>query len=132
MVASLNSYVNEYEIFFTVLNGGRIGVSFNVGKIQYAVQKSTSEQLTYTNPIVSKNMFSFELTPQLEYMLGLKVWVVHPEVLATKKSLHNIVAGYNDNTMTMIKYMLRTYRERWRDGKNGALVQTFYGKWLQI
>jgi hypothetical protein len=93
MVASLNSYVNEYEIFFTVLNGGRIGVSFNVGKIQYAVQKSTSEQLTYTNPIVSKNMFSFELTPQLEYMLGLKVWVVHPEVLATKKSLHNLSQG---------------------------------------
>jgi hypothetical protein len=63
-------------------------------------------------------------------MLGLKEWIVHPEVLAVKKTLHNIVRGYNDTTMTMIKYMLRTYRERDNDGKNGALAQTFYGKWL--
>jgi hypothetical protein len=48
MVASINSFVNEYELFFTVLNGGRIGVSFNVGKMQIAVQKTPTDQFTYT------------------------------------------------------------------------------------
>jgi hypothetical protein len=39
MISTLNSYVNEYELFFTILSGGRIGVSFNIGNMEHVVKK---------------------------------------------------------------------------------------------
>ena len=40
---------------------------------------------------------------------SIPIGYVHPEVLRLRKKYHNIIRGYNDDTMTLIKYMIITY-----------------------
>jgi hypothetical protein len=80
IVKELNRFVMEYGMHFSILAGGRVGVSLGISP-KYVYRYSDADNLAHTNYIVkSTNDFSFEMTKDLKYMLGLDAYVMHPEV----------------------------------------------------
>jgi hypothetical protein len=76
LISTLNRLTNEFDLFFFILNGGRVGVRFasyvslycpNLGAVGYQKRELP-------------NMFNFEMTDDLTYMLGLSSFVLHPTV----------------------------------------------------
>ncbi|CAB3984012.1 Hypothetical predicted protein [Paramuricea clavata] len=85
MLDYLNELVDEYDMVFVKQDGGRVGVKFN-GDIQYVYQTIGTPYSELSAPFSggAETSFDFEMTPSLEYMLGLKEWVVHPDMIAAK------------------------------------------------
>ncbi|CAB3990826.1 Hypothetical predicted protein [Paramuricea clavata] len=83
MLEYLNELVDEYDMVFVKQDGGRVGVKFN-GVIQYIYQAKKPSYAELSKPYTRSSSFDFEMTPSLEYMLGLNEWVVHPDMVAAK------------------------------------------------
>jgi hypothetical protein len=82
LLKELNKYVNEYDISFMVLSGGRVGVSFNVSDISFIYRYGDGDHIKQCKYAINypKHDVVFEITKDLKYMLGLETWVLHPEV----------------------------------------------------
>ncbi|CAB3995355.1 Hypothetical predicted protein [Paramuricea clavata] len=88
LISILNSYVYEYDVRFTVLNSGRIGVTYSIEREYW--HSDTNIVTTNSAPLqiyqtFSQNTnegteFEMELTESLQYMLGLRKIVVHSSV----------------------------------------------------
>ena len=77
MIETLNIFVEEYDMNFMVLSGGRVGVTFNSGSLRFIHRYNNTDEVQIDPYRIShlggyNQEFFVELTPQLEYMLGLK------------------------------------------------------------
>jgi hypothetical protein len=75
ILKELNNYVNEYDMHFMVLSGGRVGVSFNVSDISFIYRYNDNENIVSRKYLIydPKNDINFEMTKNLKYMLGLEL-----------------------------------------------------------
>ncbi|CAB3980636.1 Hypothetical predicted protein [Paramuricea clavata] len=93
LLDTLNTFVAEYDVKFTLLNNGRIGVTYNIER-EYWHSNTHIKRVTTKPPHQVFQAFSqntaegdeFEMmyTKSLEYMLGLRKLIVHPDVVETK------------------------------------------------
>jgi hypothetical protein len=102
----LNSYVEEYDIKFTILNGGRIGVTYNtIWNYFYSDSSKIVTGQSNPNQVFEKHTHTslvgdeveIELTKTLQYMLGMDDLVVHPLVQELKKFILQYNPSVKDN-----------------------------------
>jgi hypothetical protein len=122
LIKELNRAVMEYELHFSILAGGRIGVT--LGLSPKYVRRYNNEDLVSVNYIVrTHNDFSFELTKDLKYMLGLDDYILHPEVAGSTW------ASNDKPLLTQIKLILTTIIwKRYNSKTINKLWSFFYGK----
>ncbi|CAB4013521.1 Hypothetical predicted protein [Paramuricea clavata] len=107
LISTLNAYVSEYDVRFTILNSGRIGVTYSIEREYWYsdvhIKKATSDApvqvfQTFTQNTDEGNEFEMVFTETLEYMLGLRKIIVHPSVEKTKEDF-NAGAFFFDNAI---------------------------------
>jgi hypothetical protein len=113
MLRYLNELVDEYDMAFVIQEGGRIGVKFNGLPVLIEQNMAGDDGVTWNTDFVGakkkyggSDLFSFDMTPALEYMLGLKEIVLHPYIqkwkighsLAHLDWLPFIIATYSNDT----------------------------------
>ena len=76
IIDSLNRLTNEFDLVFFILNGGRVGVRFASCVSLFCPRVGQNGYKKRELP----NMFNFEMTDDLLYMLGLSSFVLHPAV----------------------------------------------------
>ena len=89
LISILNS---EYDVRFMILNSGRIGVTYSIEREYWhsdaniVTTNSAPLQVfeTFTQNTNEGTEFEMELTESLQYMLGLRKFVVHSSVEALK------------------------------------------------
>ncbi|CAB3983359.1 Hypothetical predicted protein [Paramuricea clavata] len=93
LLDTLNTFVAEYDVKFTVLNNARIGVTYNIEREYWHsdvhIQRVTTKPPHQIFEVFSQNTaegdeFEMVFTESLEYMLGLREIRVHPDVSETK------------------------------------------------
>ncbi|CAB3982219.1 Hypothetical predicted protein [Paramuricea clavata] len=93
LLDTLNTFVSEYDVNFTVLNNGRIGVTYNIEREYWHsdihIQRLGTKPPHQVYQIFSQNTdngdeFEIKFTESLEYMLGVRKLIVHPDVAETK------------------------------------------------
>jgi hypothetical protein len=89
MLRYLNELVDEYDMAFVIQEGGRIGVKFH--GLPLIIEQKVGAGGTWNADFLAarkiyggSDLFSFDMTPALEYMLGLKEIVVHPYIRQLK------------------------------------------------
>jgi hypothetical protein len=124
MLTYLNDLVNEYDMTF-ILQGGRVGVKFNPTPVMINQLSKNDDGSTwdtdFTVPAklyLGPDLFDFEMTTALEYMLGLKDWVVHPDIVAYK-------VGHSLQDLKWLQFIIATI-----DNNSRTQHFTFYGKFL--
>jgi hypothetical protein len=129
LLEKLNSYVNEYDLHFMVLSGGRVGVSFNVSDISFIYRYKNTDTIgehPYGVKYPDKDI-KIEMTKDLKYMLGLSTWVLHPKVEQQLINRKDIWKDYTQLQVILSVYYLYS---------NGILPEvnvnwaSFYGKYL--
>ena len=132
IIYSLNSLTNEFDLGFFILNGGRVGVRYasyvslycpNLGGVSAGYNKRELP-----------NMFSFEMTDDLTYMLGLSGFVLHPEVQKYKEKILEIghpSSKHKTDWNWIYDYLYDTLLVH-TDGNISVdrKVTTFYGEYL--
>jgi hypothetical protein len=121
----LNNYVNEYDMHFMVLSGGRVGVSFNVSDISFIYRYSNGDHINkriYTIYDPQKDII-FEMSKDLKYMLGLETWVVHPEVAWQLFNREEQWKGYTQLEIILSVFYIYS-------SKGNINWASFYGKYL--
>ena len=82
LIRKLNAFSQEYGFHFSVLPGGHVGISVNM-EPKYVYRYNDSDKLTHVSYTVkSTSDFSFEMSKDLKYILGMDEIVLHPEVQA--------------------------------------------------
>ncbi|CAB3985829.1 Hypothetical predicted protein [Paramuricea clavata] len=124
MIETLNTYVEEYDVHFKLMQGGRVGVSIHMQQ-QFIYRYQDNDDIReILYDIKNDNDISFELTKQLKYMLGLGSWVLHPTV---EKYALQTPTGYTQLQVLMaFVYMLYSSSGLPYD----PAMTTFYGKWV--
>jgi hypothetical protein len=125
LLKELNNYVNEYDMHFMVLSGGRVGVSFNVSDISFIYRYGNGDHINkriYKIYDPQKDII-FEMSKDMKYMLGLETWVVHPDVAWALFNREELWKEY-----TQLQIILSVFYLYQPDGNiNWA---SFYGKYL--
>ena len=123
MLRYLNELVDEYDMAFVIQEGGRIGVKFN--GLPVLLEQTLAADGTYNTDFkVARNiygghdLFSYEMTTDLEYMLGLTEIVVHPYI-------RNLKIGSSVAYLDWLPFIIATYSN---DTKREH--STFYGKFM--
>ncbi|CAB3988431.1 Hypothetical predicted protein [Paramuricea clavata] len=93
LLDTLNTFVAEYDVNFTILNNNRVGVTYNIER-EYWHSDSHIKRVSTKPPhqvfeVFSQNTavgdeFEMVFTQSLAYMLGLQEIKVHPDVVKTK------------------------------------------------
>ncbi|CAB3977904.1 Hypothetical predicted protein [Paramuricea clavata] len=93
LIDTLNTFVSEYDVNFTILNNSRIGVTYSIER-EYWHSDETIKRVGSKPPHQIFNVFSqntdngdeFEMvfTESLEYMLGMREIKLHPDVIKKK------------------------------------------------
>jgi hypothetical protein len=87
LLKTLNALVDEYDVFFSSLNGGRVGINFAPTLTNmYNVKNFPANTAKGFDYVDQTNMIDIKMTKTLEYMLGLTKLVLHPEVLKYQKT----------------------------------------------
>jgi hypothetical protein len=82
LIRKLNAISQEYGFHFSILPGGHVGISVNM-EPKYVYRYNDSDRLTHVSHTVkSTSDFSFEMSKDLKYILGMDEIVLHPEVQA--------------------------------------------------
>jgi hypothetical protein len=125
MLTYLNDLVDEYDMTFILQEGGRVGVKFNPTPVMINQLSKNDDGSTwdtdFTVPAklyLGPDLFDFEMTTALEYMLGLKDWVVHPDIVAYK-------VGHSLQDLKWLQFIIATI-----DNNSRTEHFTFYGKFL--
>jgi hypothetical protein len=84
MILTLNMLTNEYDVFFFLLNGGRVGVNFGATVTHLFLGTLHSNYQKYVLKKLS-NCIDIEMTETMKYMLGLSKLVLHPDVAKHKQ-----------------------------------------------
>jgi hypothetical protein len=120
----LNELVDEYDMVFVIQEGGRIGVKFNGIPVLIEQNTANDDGVTWDTDFLSAkeiylqpDLFSFEMTTALEYMLGLKDIIVHPYIRQLK-------VGHSLAHLDWLAFIVGTYSN---DTKREH--STFYGKY---
>ena len=138
LIDVLNTYVDEYDIQFAILNGGRIGVTYSLERTYW----HSDESILYANKGLPAQYFQefsqttedgdeleIELTKTLKYMLGMNDFKVHPLVQEFKTNYFhktgvsidaNTLAGYN-----WFHFMNKAY-----EAGNNPYACSYMGKYL--
>ena len=126
LVKELNRNVFEYGMHFTILAGGRIGITLGISP-KY-VCRYNQEDLKSVNYIVrTATDFSFELTRDLKYMLGLDSYILHPEVRDIFTNCP--YPGTHPALLTQMELILTTIvLKRYAKKPINKLWHFFYGK----
>ena len=99
LINVINSYVSEYDVQFSVLNGGRIGVTYNIQRDYWfsdatitMANQGTPAQIFQVFPQNTDdgNELEIEITDTLKYILGLREITIHP-----------LVKEFKDNDVTL-------------------------------
>ena len=121
----LNELVDEYDMTFVIQEGGRIGVKFN--GIPDLIEQNTNNDdgVTWNTDFkiakrlyLQGDLFSFQLTTALEYMLGLKEIIVHPFIKQLK-------IGHSLAHLDWLAFIIATF-----SNNSKREHSTFYGKFL--
>jgi hypothetical protein len=141
MVNTLNAFVDEYDVTFKILNGGRIGVSYSIERTYYSdplmarLFANTDDHLTttahtpqqhfrkYDYTTANGDELEIDITPTLAYMLGLSTLVVDPSVVKYKNDQLALDNSLEDKAW--YHFMNKSYNI----GKN-LFACTFYGAYL--
>ncbi|CAB3977963.1 Hypothetical predicted protein [Paramuricea clavata] len=131
-IKDLNRIVN-YGVKFSLLPGGRVSVSVNITP-HYVFRYGDSHNLTHDEYIVKMvDDFSFEMTKDLKYMLGLDGYVLHPVVerIFLKGGLKSGPFTWTDSTPpTELQAMLTTIlHANYLNKSTSQLWYFFYGKY---
>jgi hypothetical protein len=130
LLTELNNYVNEYDMHFMVLSGGRVGVSFNVSDISFIYRYDDTDLIKSLKYKIDDplNDIKFEMTKDLKYMLGLETWVVHPDVANASFNRQQLWKGYTQLEIILTTFYL--YQSRVGNGHTNVNWASFYGKYL--
>ena len=80
LIRKLNAISQEYGFHFSILPGGHVGISVNM-EPKYVYRYNDIDQLTHVSYTVkSTSDFSFEMSKDLKYILGMDEIVLHPKV----------------------------------------------------
>jgi hypothetical protein len=119
MLRYLNELVDEYDMAFVIQEGGRIGVKFNGLPVLIEQTIGTGTDFKAARPIYGgHDLFSYEMTTSLEYMLGLTEVVVHPYI-------RNLKIGSALAYLDWLPFIIATY-----DNDTKREHSTFYGKFM--
>jgi hypothetical protein len=112
LIDVINSFVDEYDVKFTILNGGWIGVTYNIiwsywfsdetiSRRGRGVPAQEFQKFPQTTDV--GNELEIELTPTLQYMLGMRGFRVHPLVTKYKSNYFGIT-GISIDQATLDSY----------------------------
>ncbi|CAB4040550.1 Hypothetical predicted protein, partial [Paramuricea clavata] len=83
MLEVLNAYVNEYGVYFLELPSKRVGVTINVGGEDFIYRYNDADKVIRVGFEPANNKaIELEFTKNLQYMLGLDKWILHPTVIS--------------------------------------------------
>ncbi|CAB3982337.1 Hypothetical predicted protein [Paramuricea clavata] len=82
----LNAYVNEYGMYLTELPSKRVGVTLNIGGVSFLHQYNTGKVVKTKGLKPVGSYIKLDFTKNLQYMLGLDDWVLHPTVAWYKEN----------------------------------------------
>jgi hypothetical protein len=130
IIDSLNRLTNEYDLFFFILNGGRVGVRCASYISLFCPRLGVSGYRKREMP----NKFNFEMTDDLLYMLGLSTFVLHPTVEKYKTGI--MAQGHSSSIHKtdwewLYEFLYQT--KLVHDDSTVTVdrkVTTFYGKYL--
>jgi hypothetical protein len=129
LLRKLNKYVNEYDMVFMALYGGRVGVSFNVADISFIYRYNDGDHIKQYKYEIDypKHDVVFEMTKDLKYMLGLDTWILHPEVEQQLLNHQDQWKEYTELQIILAVFDLHTNLQISKLNTNWA---SFYGKYL--
>jgi hypothetical protein len=129
MLNELNKYVNEYDMYFMTLSGGRIGVSFNVSDISFIYRYNDTDNMASRKYLIYDPLkdINFEMSKDLKYMLGLETWRVHPDVDWALFNREQQWKGYTQLQIILSTFYLYQNATQSTTKVNWA---SFYGKYL--
>ena len=138
LIDVINSYVDEYDVKFTILNGGRIGVTYNItwnywhsdDTIQYT-NKGLPAQYFQKWPQITDygDELEIELTPTLKYMLGMNDFRVHPLVQNFKTNYFDLT-GISIDAATIRGYNWFHFMNKACKEGNNPFACSYMGKFL--
>ncbi|CAB3977267.1 Hypothetical predicted protein [Paramuricea clavata] len=112
LLLTLNALVGEYDVKFTHLNNGRIGVTYTLER-EYWHSDVTIKRITTQPPhqifevfpqnTCESDEFQMTFTESLEYILGLQQIKIHPDVQATKDYYTTLKASGSRMFVTRIQ-----------------------------
>jgi hypothetical protein len=80
LIRKLNAISQEFGLHFSILPGGHVGISIDM-EPTYVYRYYSANTLTHQPYLVrSTDDFSFEMTKDLKYILGMDEVILHPEV----------------------------------------------------
>jgi hypothetical protein len=80
IINKLNQLVDEYGLHFYILNGGHVGVSLpTFYYFIYRIQDVEVVTFEHRLPLTVAD-FQFELSKNLQYILGMDEYILHPDV----------------------------------------------------
>ena len=80
LIRKLNAISQEFGLHFSILAGGHVGISIDM-EPTYVYRYNNADKLTYAPYLIrSTHDFSFEMTKDLKYILGMDEVILHPEV----------------------------------------------------
>ena len=141
LLSVLNSYVNEYDVEFSILNGGRIGVTYSIQR-EYWFSDATITVSGKGVPNQIWQVFSqntdegdeleIEITDTLQYILGLKQIIVHPVVEEYKKDVTSYfrLTGMSVDQATFDSYNLFHFMNKANKKGNNNFACSYMSKFL--
>ncbi|CAB3976755.1 Hypothetical predicted protein [Paramuricea clavata] len=138
LLDTLNTFVAEYDVNFTILNNARVGVTYNIER-EYWHSDVTVKRISTKPPHQIFNVFSqntdegdeFQMvfTESLEYMLGLREIKVHPDVVRTKEVRWG-TAFYFPQHMRLLNKNWYHFMNKTNAGGENKFACSFMGKAL--
>ena len=138
LLNTLNSYVDEYDVQFLILNGGRVGVSYSIEREYWFSDetikesgKDTPEQIfqTFSQNTDNGDELEIEITDTLKYILGLTEITVHP-LVTEYKSNYFTLTGSSVDYATFNSYNWFHFMNKANKQGDNSFATSYMGKFL--
>ncbi|CAB3978332.1 Hypothetical predicted protein [Paramuricea clavata] len=134
LIDTLNTFVSEYDVNFTILNNSRVGVTYSIEREYWHSDETVKRVLTkpphqifnvFSQNTDNGDEFQMNLTESLAYMLGMREIKVHPDVIEKKSQLARSRSVFPSNMNADFYYMNKT-----NDSGANKFACSFMGKAL--
>ena len=132
IINKLNQLVDEYGIHFYILNGGHVGVSLPTF-YYYIYRFADADAVTLEHRLPQTVAdFNFELTKNLQYILGMDEYILHPDVANVFETSGRKNSSLTDDILPIppTEYILtKVFWARFDNNTINRMWFNFYGKY---
>ena len=132
IIDKLNQMVDEYGLHFYILNGGHVGISLPT--FYYYITRYVDDQPLVHNYRAPQTVadFNFELTKNLQYILGMDEYILHPDVVDVFKTSGRKHSSLTNDILPIppTEYILtRVFWAKFNNETSNRMWFNFYGKY---